>query len=70
MGPYCGTTSPPTFTSLTNKLTLEFTSDVAMEAGGFEAEWTKVPMSANSKVSQTFSISHFLYKCTSSYCVS
>lgn len=49
MGPYCGTSSPPTFTSLTNKLTLEFTSDVAMQAGGFEAEWTKVPMSANSK---------------------
>ena len=53
MGPYCGSSSPPTFTSVTNKLTLEFTSDVAMQAGGFEAEWSKVPMSGHSKVSQS-----------------
>jgi len=50
MGPYCGATSPPTFTSVTNKLTIEFTSDVAKQGGGFEAEWSKVPMSGSSKV--------------------
>ena len=52
MGPYCGATSPPTFTSVTNKLTIEFTSDVAKQGGGFEAEWSKVQMSGSSKVSQ------------------
>ena len=51
MGKYCGPSLPPTFTSVTNKLTLEFTSDVDSQAGGFEAEWTKVPMSGNTKVS-------------------
>ena len=52
LGQYCGTSSPPSFNSVTNKLTLEFTSDVDIQAGGFEAEWTKVPMSGNTKVSQ------------------
>ena len=62
MGPYCGATSPPTFTSVTNKLTMEFTSDVAKQAGGFEAEWAKVPMSGSSKVSQNQFLA-MLYLC-------
>ena len=66
MGPYCGATSPPTFTSVTNKLTMEFTSDVAMQAGGFDAEWAKVPMSGSSKVSQNqVGYATYIYVCIS-----
>merc|ERR1712032_1173404 len=50
MGPYCGASSPPTFTSVTNKLTIELKSDVAKQGGGFEAEWSKVQMSGSSKI--------------------
>ena len=64
MGPYCGATSPPTFTSVTNKLTIEFTSDVAKQGGGFEAEWSKVPMSGSSKVKQKqISSTIFIFMC-------
>ena len=42
MGPYCGSWTPPSFTSVDNKVRLEFRSDSLDQKSGFRAVWKSV----------------------------
>ena len=44
MESFCGDTAPPlSYMSVTNKMTVEFTSDMDTQMTGFKAYWDRVP---------------------------